>query len=60
MTSLLGTLALASRYRLPTELSGVVGALWLTGFAILGWIDYTLLFVVGVLIAALVIIRQVV
>jgi len=45
IVTLVGTAGAASRFRLSTEVVGVAGIGFLTGFAILGWVGYDLLFV---------------
>jgi hypothetical protein len=58
IVTLVGTAGAASRFRLSTEVVGVAGIGFLTGFAILGWVGYDLLFVAVVAWGALAIARR--
>jgi len=53
VVSLVATAAAGGALRLPGEASGFVGAMFVTGFGILGWVGYDLVFVVLVAWGAL-------
>lgn len=56
--TVLGTTAVGSVFRMTTEGMGLVTLVLVTGFAVLGWVEYNLLFTLLVLFASIVFIRR--
>lgn len=56
--TVVGTAAVGSRYRMSSEGMGLVTLALVAAFAILGWVDYSLLFIVLVLFASLTFLRR--
>jgi len=56
--TILTTAVVGTRYRLPTEMIGMVGVGMLTGFAIIGWLGYSIVFVAVVAWASIAYLRR--
>lgn len=56
--TIVGTTAIGSKFRMSTESMGLVTLSLVGTFAILGWVDYSLLFIVIVLFASLTFLRR--